>query len=88
MTKDAMLTTVDNPWNPYTNWDEWLQYDEAAGYYSLSLLGRVVVTSDELSDSEQDEAISAAIDEVVQENVSGIHKKIYRDSEIKISGEF
>ena len=28
----SMLTTVDNPYDPYTQYDEWLSYDEQAGY--------------------------------------------------------
>lgn len=74
---DIMLTTVDNPWSPFTNWDEWYAYDEVAGYHTLALLGRVAVTSDELSDADYELAIANAIDEIVQENVSGVHTKAY-----------
>jgi len=71
-----MLTTVDNPYNPFTEWDEWFAFDRAAGYHTPSLLARIVVTSDELSDTDQDLAIERAIDEIVQFNVSGVHTKI------------
>ncbi len=26
------LTTVDNPYDPFTQWDEWYAYDEGKGY--------------------------------------------------------
>ncbi len=71
-----MLTTVDNPYNPFTEWDEGFAFDRAAGYHTPSLLARIVVTSDELSDTDQDLAIERAIDEIVQFNVSGVHTKI------------
>lgn len=71
-----MLTTVDNPFDPYTQFDEWRLWDEDHGYYSLSLLARVVVTSDDLSDSDQDVALEDAINEIVKENVSGMHTKV------------
>ncbi len=79
---DAMLTTVDNPYNPFTDWDEWYAFDTREGYNSLSLLARVCIASDELSDDDVDEAVDDAVDEIVNENVSGMHRKIYEDQKI------
>lgn len=73
---EHMLTTVDNPFNPFTHFDEWYRYDEEAGYHSTSFLARIVKTSDELSDVDQSLAIEQAIDEIVRENVRGIYRKI------------
>lgn len=78
--EDVMLTTVDNPWNPFTHWDEWREYDESSGHHTLALLGRVTVSSEEMSEADQDVAISDGIDEIIQENVSGVHVKVTRDS--------
>lgn len=75
-----MLTTVDNPFDPFTQWDEWYAYDEGRGYHTCSLLARVSITSDELSEADQLLTLQDAIDEVVNENVSGIHRKVSRDS--------
>lgn len=71
-----MLTTVDNPHNPWTNFDEWYAFDEAAGYHTTGLLARITITSDQLSEADQSVAIEAAIDEIVRFNVSGVHRKI------------
>lgn len=76
-----MLTTVDNPFNPFTHYDEWFACDQRLGYNTPSLLARIVVTSDELSEADQDVAIEQAIDEIVNENVSGMHKKISQESD-------
>lgn len=78
--EQAMLTTIDNPWSPFTHWDEWLSYDNTAGYHTTALLARVVVSSDELSEADDELAINYAIDEIIRENVSGVHVKVYRDS--------
>lgn len=78
---DVMLTTVDNPWNPFTHFAEWMQYDEASGWYTLALLGRVALTSDEMSEADQDFAVSEAMKEIVQENVSGVHVLVTKNSE-------
>ena len=71
-----MLTTVDNPFNPFTDYDRWNAYDEARGYFTANFLARVVVTSSELSEADQDVAIENAIDEIVKENVLGIYTKV------------
>jgi hypothetical protein len=71
-----MLTTVDNPFDPLTQWKEWLTYDEAAGYFTNNYLARITRTSPDLSDADQELAIEQAIDEIVQENVNGLYRKI------------
>lgn len=73
----SMLTTVDNPFSPFTQFDEWNRYDQMKGYNTLSFLARVVRTSDGLSEADQDAAIEAGIDEIVKENVLGLHKKVF-----------
>jgi hypothetical protein len=75
-TESYMLTTVDNPWDPFTQFDQWYTWDVANGYHSSALLARVTRTSDELSEADQHFAIQVAIDEIVQENVSGMHRKV------------
>ena len=78
---DVMLTTVDNPWNPFTHFDEWREYDESSGWQTLALLGRVVLTSDEMSEADQDVAVLDAMKEIIQENVSGVHVLVTANGE-------
>lgn len=79
-TTEYMLTTVDNPFNPFTQFDEWYAWDSKAGYHTPSLLDRIVFNSDDLSPADQAKAIQNGIDEIVRENVSGMHKKISESS--------
>ena len=72
----SMLTTIDNPYDPFTQFNEWYAYDEDMGYHSCSFLARIVITSDELSDADQEEATNSAIDEIVEENVLGLYRKV------------
>ena len=76
----VMLTTVDNPFNPLTDWDDWYNYDESKGYYTSEYLARITKTSNELSDDDQDQAIIEAIDEIMEMNPDGFYKKV-TDSE-------
>ena len=75
---EYMLTTVDNPFDPFTQFDEWYQFDQQLGYNSSSFLARVARLSPYLSPADETAALHAAIDEIVRENVSGMHTKAFR----------
>lgn len=75
---EYMLTTVDNPFDPFTQFLEWFGYDEQAGYHTSSFLARIVKSSPALSQADEVLAVQLAIDEIVRENVSGIYKKVSR----------
>ncbi len=79
------LTTVDNPFNPFTQWDEWYAYDAMLGYHTPAFLARIALTSDDLSDADQASAIQSAIDEIVKENVLGLYRKVSRSSFDKLN---
>jgi hypothetical protein len=73
---EYMLTTVDNPFNPFTEWDEWYQFDTYQGYNTPAFLARIVKLSPDLPEPEQIAIINQAIDEIVDENVSGMWTKV------------
>lgn len=75
---EYMLTTFDNPFNPFEEFDEWFVWDTMAGYNTAGLLDRITISSHELSEADQALAIQQAIDEIVEENVSGMHRKVSR----------
>jgi hypothetical protein len=81
MTKRSRLTTVDNPHDPFDEYSAWFAYDASSGYHTPSFLARILNTSDELSDADQEAEIEKAIDEVVKENVLGIYRKVTREIE-------
>jgi len=83
--QEAMLTTVDNPYDPFTQYQDWYAYDSRKGYHTPSYLGRVVVTSDELSEADQQLAIEEAIDEIVEINVLGLYRKVLRTEKVSDS---
>lgn len=74
-----MLTTTDNPFDPFTHFDDWRAYDEDKGYYTCAYLARITISSDELSLVDEQVAIELAIDEIVKENILGIYKKVVMD---------
>ena len=39
---DVMLTTFDNPYNPFDDYDKWWQWDKDNDYNTPELLARVM----------------------------------------------
>ena len=77
----VMLTTTDNPFDPFTDFDNWFQYDESKGYHTCSYLSRIAKVSSDLSDQDNEEIVSRAIDEIVSLNLLGIYEKVERNDE-------
>lgn len=75
------LTTVDNPYDPFDQFDEWLEYDRSSGYDTTDYLGRIVLYSDELSENDQADAVSQAIDEIILEHGDTLYRKVSRNSD-------
>lgn len=76
---EYMLTTVDNPFDPFTRFDEWHQYDVMMGYNTAAFLDRIAKVSNDMSEPDQAQAIQDAIDEIVRENVSAMWRKVSRE---------
>ena len=74
-----MLTTEDNPYDPFDNFDEWFAFDEQKGYHTSSYLARIAKTSPELSYEDYNNEINRAIDEILRFNLTGNYKKVTRE---------
>lgn len=85
--EEYMLTTYDNPHDPFTQWDEWYMWDMRNGYHTPGLLARVSLSSPDLSDADEFLALQHAVDEIARENVSGMHRKIKRGDHEKLMKE-
>lgn len=84
----TMLTTVDNPFDPFTQWDEWYRWDEDKGYHTCGYLARIAKTSHELSEYDEEQAIVTAIDEILELNVLGIYRKVEKEDSDSEEEEF
>lgn len=70
------LTTVDNPFDPFEQFDLWLNFDLLKGYNCSALLTRVARTSEFLSEEENDKEIERAIDEIIKYDFTNTFKKV------------
>ncbi len=73
-----MLTTVDNPYSPFDEFDEWYATDQRLGYNTPTLLARVGFTSSDLSELDQERAIDQAIDDILENGISPNYRKVTR----------
>ena len=76
MSKAYRLSTIDNPYDPFTQFMPWFLYDIEKGYNSCSYLARIARISDALSEEENDKEIERAIDEIIDHDLLGIYQKI------------
>ena len=80
------LTTKDNPFDPFTQYDSWLNFDrlhavEHGNVYTDQLLARFARTSDELSDSEYNDEINDAITRIIVVDPLDIYRRVRRKVE-------
>ena len=76
-----MLTTFDNPFDYFEQFDEWLLFDKEKGYNTCEYLARIVKLPEGCSQKEEFEEIERAIDEILILNPLGIYKKVSRQTE-------
>ena len=76
MASKCMLTTFDNPYNPFDEFTSWFMFDEEKGYHSCAYLGRIAKTSEQLSDEENAQEIDRAIDEIINYVFQNFYKKV------------
>ena len=69
------LTTFDNPYNPFKDFDKWFVFDVTHGYNSCGYLARIATTSQQLTDEENENEINRAIEEIVALNPT-LYKKV------------
>lgn len=76
MEKEVMLTTFDNPFNPFDEFTSWFLFDVEKGYNTCAKLARIAKLSDENTDQENDTETERAMDEIIKYDFLNIYKKV------------
>ena len=80
MTKqDVMITTIDNPFDPFEQLEAWRMFDIEKQHFTCERLARITRLSPEMSQSEIDQEIERAIDEIIKYDFMNIYKKVTKD---------
>lgn len=75
-----MLTTFDNPFDPFEQFTSWFMFDVEKGYNSCGYLARIANLTDDMSDQEVNDEIERAIDEIIQYDFMNIYKKVKKNT--------
>jgi hypothetical protein len=78
-----MLTTIDNPYDPFDQFDLWLQFDKEKGYDSCERLARIILLSDDMTEEEDNAEQERAIDEIIEHDFLDIYKKFIKPVEVE-----
>lgn len=65
--EDYRITTEDNPFDPFTQWDDWYRYDLSQGYQTCERLARIANISLNLPEELNDADIESAVDQMIFE---------------------
>lgn len=65
--KDMWITTVDNPFDPFTQFERWFNFDEQKNYRTCERVARLAHCNfDNLTAKENDELINQAMNTLVE----------------------
>ena len=81
METETMLTTFDNPFDPFDDFVSWWMFDVEKGYNSCGKIARIAEYSDEFSTIEDKRETERAIDEIIDNDFMNIYKKVTRPIE-------
>ena len=74
-----MLTTVDNPFDPFEQFTSWFLFDVEKGYNSCGKLARIANVSESMSETEFNNEIDSAIDKLIKVDFLDIYKKVTKE---------
>lgn len=78
METECMLTTIDNPFDYFTQFDQWLLFDKERKYNCCERLARIIKLSDDMSEAEVNKEIERAIDEIITYDFLNIYTKVQK----------
>lgn len=79
--KEFMLTTVDNPFDPFEQFDQWFLFDNEKGYNTCGRLARIANFTDDMTQKEIDEETERAIDEIIKNDFMNLYTKAFKESQ-------
>lgn len=74
---EVMLTTIDNPHNPFEDFEAWRMFDIEKKHFTCERLARVANISEEMSEPEMDKELERAMDEIIKYDFEDKFQKVY-----------
>lgn len=86
MSQSYMLTTKDNPYNPFVDYDAWYAFDVQQGYNTCAFLARIIRDSDSLTDEENEIEYNRAMNDIISYDITGMYTRVADPRTSKIKG--
>ena len=80
MLREVTVTTIDNPFNPFEDFNSWFMFDIEKGYYTSSKLARLTNLEDNMTEKEENEEVERAVDELIEIDPLDIYIKLTRET--------
>lgn len=72
----CFVTTLDNPYDYFTQFEQWYNFDTSKGYNTCAYVARICNASNAMSDSDYEDEVERAVDEIIRMNLTGNYRKI------------
>ena len=77
--KEFMLSLTANPYDPFTEFSLWSEFDRREGFDTAGLIARTAIQFDGMPDQEVERQMEAAVDSFVNNpHFAGLYKKVER----------
>lgn len=73
---DIMLTTFDNPYDPFEDFSLWYMFDMEKGYNTCGYIARLTKYDNSMSQKEEEQDIEEVIDRIIACDPFHIYKKV------------
>ena len=80
MFREVTATTIDNPFNPFEDFNSWFMFDTEKGYYTSSKLARLTNLEENMTQKEENEEVERAVDELISVDPLDLYIKVVRES--------
>lgn len=74
------VTTIDNPYDYFTQFRQWYLYDVEKGYNTCERLSKLAKLSQDMTQKEEIEAAEKAIDKLIELDFLQIYRKVVKDT--------
>jgi hypothetical protein len=76
-----MITTFDNPYNPFDEFNLWLMFDKEKGYNSCERMMRLANITEDMTQIEIDAECDRAMDRLIELDFTNTFPRFFRDSD-------
>ena len=77
---DCRLTTVDNPYDPFTQFESWFLFDSEKGYNTCGYIARIAETTPDMTEEEYNKENERAIDEIIRYDFTNLYRKVKKST--------